>query len=143
MKSLIARQNAPAERKLSVVGRLLAIAGAVVAPLFMDERFRPFQYIASAVWAGLPIPLGWWIGRKLARGTTALAVLVAILAVLWALATWLYWDAFLGPSSRTESLAGLIVLFAPLYQWIVIVVMLPIVWLIGRRARTRDAPEGP
>jgi hypothetical protein len=33
-----------------------------------------------------------------------------------ALGMWTYWDAFLGPSSRDESQAGLIVLFAPLYQ---------------------------
>jgi hypothetical protein len=41
--------------------------------------------------------------------------LAAGLALALALGMWTYWDAFLGPS-RDESLAGLIVLFAPLYQ---------------------------
>jgi hypothetical protein len=136
-------QDAAAAR-LILAGRLLALAGVLVALalfLFFMDNFNSTGQIIFAAWAALPIPLAWWIGRKLARGTAALAVLVAGLALLWTLAAWLYWDAFLGPSSRTESLAGLIVLFAPVYQWVGIAVTLLIAWLIGRAAQPATKPE--
>jgi hypothetical protein len=60
---------------------------------------------------------------------------VAGLGVAFALGAWLYWDAFLGRSSREESLAGLIVLHAPIYQLVVLVVALMAAWLLGRSGR--------
>jgi hypothetical protein len=45
---------------------------------------------------------------------------------------WLYWDAFLGRSSREESLSGLIVLHGPLYRLVVIGIGLLIASMLNR-----------
>jgi len=85
--------------------------------------------------AGAPVPIAWWIGRKIARSTAALAVLVAELALVLASGLWLYWEAFLGPTSGMESLAGLVVLFGPLYQLPGLLVTVFAAWVVGRRTK--------
>ena len=65
----------------------------------------------------------------------AWTAVVAGLAATFALGAWLYWDAFLGRSRREESLAGLIVLVAPIYQLVVLAVALVMAWLLSRPGR--------
>jgi hypothetical protein len=50
----------------------------------------------------------------------------------FAFGAWLYWDAFLGPSSRTESLSGLVVLHGPLYQFVILAIALLAATLLNR-----------
>jgi hypothetical protein len=79
-----------------------------------------------------PLPVGYWAGSKLARTPAAWAAILGGLAVAFAMGAWLYWDAFLGRSSREESLAGLIVLVAPIYQFVVIGIALVVAALLNR-----------
>jgi hypothetical protein len=83
------------------------------------------------------------VGHRIARSESPPRIVLAGLAIAAVLAIWLYWDAFLGPGSRTESLAGLIVLFAPLYQAVVIGIALVIAWLVDRRRRGPAQPLPP
>jgi hypothetical protein len=97
------------------VARVLAAAGAVVGlvlVLFFLDGFEQRWRIPLGLWAGAPLPFAF---RRVAGTSPQLAHLLPDLHSQ-ALGMWTYWDAFLGPSSRDESQAGLIVLFAPLYQ---------------------------
>ena len=82
-----------------------------------------------------PLPLAYWIGSRLAATSQAWVAIVVGLALAFAFGAWLYWDAFLGPSSRTESLSGLVVLHGPLYQAVILAIALLTAWLLSRRAR--------
>ena len=79
-----------------------------------------------------PLPLGYWAGSRIARAAPAWRAVLAGLALAFAMGAWLYWDAFLGRSSREESLAGLIVLVAPIYQFVVIGIALMVAWMLNR-----------
>ncbi len=71
----------------------------------------------------------------MAATPSAWGAIVVGLALAFAFGAWLYWDAFLGPSSRTESLSGLVVLHGPLYQSVILAVALLAAWLLSREAR--------
>jgi hypothetical protein len=88
-----------------------------------------------AVWVAAPLPIAYGAGRWLAKTRGTWTAVVAGLAVAFALGAWLYWDAFLGRSSREESLAGLIVLVAPIYQLVVLAVALIAAWPLSRSGR--------
>jgi hypothetical protein len=92
--------------------------------VLMLNGFKPHEAAILAVWVAAPLPMAHWVGGRLAKTRGAWTAVVAGLAVAFALGAWLYWDAFLGRSSREESLAGLIVLHAPIYQLVVLVVAL-------------------
>lgn len=108
------------DQRLIVAGRAFVIASlaqVVVYGLFgldgYEWQVRPFVFL----WMALPIPLAWWIGCKLARTNSALAVLVGGLLIAFALVAWMYWEITWGRARTTESLSGLLFLFGPLYQY--------------------------
>jgi hypothetical protein len=120
------------------VGRFLAGAWVLLSCgvfVLMLNGFKPHQAVILAVWVAAPLPIAYGAGRWLAKTRGALTAVVAGLAVAFALGAWLYWDAFLGRSSREESLAGLIVLVAPIYQLVVLAVALIAAWPLSRSGR--------
>jgi hypothetical protein len=105
------------------VARLLAVLWlplSIGVYFLMLNGFKPSQALILTPWVAAPLPLGLWLGSKVAVTPAAWWAVVAGLALAFAMGAWLYWDAFLGRSSREESLSGLIVLVAPLYQMVVI-----------------------
>ena len=120
------------------LSRLLAIAWvplSVWVYFLMLNGFKPGQAFILALWVAAPLPLGYWAGSKIAQAAPAWRAVLGGLAVAFAMGAWLYWDAFLGRSSREESLAGLIVLVAPIYQFVVIGVALVVALLLNRPGR--------
>jgi hypothetical protein len=57
------------------------------------------------------LPIAWWIGRRIARSTTALAVLVAGMALALAYEALIFWRAF-----PLDVAAPLAVIGTPLFQ---------------------------
>jgi len=126
--------------------RLVAALGpltGIALVLFGMDNFGPAWRLPLCLWASTPVPLGYWVGRRITRSESPRRIVLVGLAIAAVLAIWLYWDAFLGPSSRTQSLAGLVVLFAPLYQALVIGMALVIAWLVDRRRRGPAQPLPP
>ncbi len=118
------------------VARLLAVAWMLLSVwvyFLMLNGFKPHQALILLLWVAAPLPLAYWIGSRLAATPRAWVAIVVGLALAFAFGAWLYWDAFLGPSSRTESLAGLIVLHGPLYQFVILAIALLSAWLLNRR----------
>ncbi len=111
---------------------VLLSCGVFVAML---NGFKPHEAVILAVWVAVPLPIAYGAGRWLAKTRRSWTAVVAGLAVAFAMGAWLYWDAFLGRSSREESLAGLIVLVAPIYQLVVLALALVAAWLLSRSAR--------
>ena len=117
------------------LSRLLAIAWvplSVWVYFLMLNGFKPGQALILAPWVAAPLPLGYWAGSRIARAAPAWRAVLGGLGVAFAMGAWLYWDAFLGRSSREESLAGLIVLVAPIYQFVVIGIALVVALLLNR-----------
>ena len=99
----------------------------------MLNGFKPQPGGHSGPVGAAPLPLGYWAGSQDCAGRARLdGRCCGGLAVAFAMGAWLYWDAFLGRSSREESLAGLIVLVAPIYQFVVIGVALMVALLLNR-----------
>jgi hypothetical protein len=118
------------------VARLLAVAWVLLSFwvfFLMLSGFKPHQALILLLWVAAPPPLAYWIGRKLAATPRAWGAIVVGLALAFAFGAWLYWDAFLGPSSRQESLSGLIVLHGPLYQSVILAIALLAAWRLSRR----------
>lgn len=126
---------------MRVLAALGPLTGLIVL-LFLTEFFPPAWRVPLGLWTALPLPLGYWIGRKVARDRCSEAVVLAGLAAAALFAIWAYWDAFLGPSSRTESLSGLILLFGPLYQLAGLTVVLVAAWLLGRQDFWSENDQG-
>jgi hypothetical protein len=117
------------------VARLLAFLWmplSIGVYFLMLNGFKPNQALILTPCVAAPLPLGLWLGRKVAGTETAWWAVVAGLALAFAMGAWLYWDAFLGRSSREESLSGLIVLVAPLYQIVVIGLALLVASMLNR-----------
>src|SRR4029079_13550080 len=93
--------------------------------------FKPYQAVILLLWVAAPLPLAYLIGSRLVA-TKAWGAIVVGLALAFAFGAWLYWDAFLGPSSRTESLSGLVVLHGPLYQFVILAIALLAATLLNR-----------
>ena len=119
------------------ISRLLAGAWLLVSAgvfFLMQAGFSGAQAAVLAIWVALPLPLAYWVGRRVASTRAAWRIATTGLAVAFVLGAWLYWDAFLGPSSRTESLSGLIVLHGPLYQAVLLALALLAAWIVERRS---------
>ena len=71
--------------------------------VLMLNGFKPYQALILLLWVAAPLPLAYWIGSRLAATPRAWGAIVVGLALAFAFGAWRYWDAFLGPSSRTES----------------------------------------
>lgn len=120
---------------LMAIARILAVAWVLLSVgvyFLMLNGFKPQQALVLLLWVAAPLPIAYWIGRRLAVTARAWAAIVTGLALAFAFGAWLYWDAFLGPSSRTESLSGLVVLHGPLYQAVILGIALLTAWLLGR-----------
>jgi hypothetical protein len=81
--------------RLILAGRLVAIAGVLLAALFAVvglDGYEAYLRPPVAIWIALPLPLGYWAGRKLARSAAAFATVVAGLAVAFLVAAWAYWE---------------------------------------------------
>jgi hypothetical protein len=118
------------------VARILAGTWVILSCgvfVLMLSGFKPHQALILLLWVAAPLPLAYWIGSRLAATPRAWAAIVVGLAIAFAFGAWLYWDAFLGPSSREESLSGLVVLHGPLYQFVVLAIALLAAWLLSRR----------
>ena len=126
---------------LVAIARILAVAWVLLSVgvyFLMLNGFTPQQALILLLWVAAPLPLAYWIGSRVAATPRAWAAIVVGLALAFAFGAWLYWDAFLGPSSRTESLSGLVVLHGPLYQTVVLAVALLTAWRL-RRPGARSA----
>jgi hypothetical protein len=134
----VAIPKARAERLLVVAGRALAVAGVALGgvPCFIafyeyDNGDKIFDYpiwgmIALCLFAIVPLPITWWIGRSVARGTAALAVLAAGMALALAFEAGTYWRVF--PLNVGAALA---VIGTPLLQLLFLAVVVLFAWLTG------------
>ena len=123
---------------LVAVARILAVAWVLLSVgvfFLMLNGFTPQQALALLLWVAAPLPLAYGIGTRLATASQAWVAIVVGLALAVAFGAWLYWDAFLGPSSRTESLSGLVVLHGPLYQAVILAIALLTASRLSRRSR--------
>jgi hypothetical protein len=124
---------------LVAIARILAVAWVLLSVgvfFLMLNGFKPQQALVLLLWVAAPLPLAYSIGSRLATTSQAWVAIVVGLALAFAFGAWLYWDAFLGPSSRTESLSGLVVLHGPLYQAVILAIALLTAWRLSRRARS-------
>jgi hypothetical protein len=120
---------------LVTIARILAVVWVLLSVgvyFLMLNGFTPQQALILLLWVAAPLPLAYWIGGRVAATPRAWAAIVVGLALAFAFGAWLYWDAFLGPSSRTESLSGLVVLHGPLYQTVILAVALLTAWRLSR-----------
>jgi hypothetical protein len=124
---------------LVAIARILAVAWVLLSVgvfFLMLNGFKPQQALVLLLWVAAPLPLAYSIGSRLATTSQAWVAIVVGLALAFAFGAWLYWDAFLGPSSRMESLSGLVVLHGPLYQAVILAIALLTAWRLSRRARS-------
>ena len=131
----VAIPKSRAERRLVIAGRVLAFAGAAlgVVPCFIvfyefdngDKIFSDpiWVRIALCLWQIVPLPIAWWIGRRVARTTAALVVLLAGMALVVASEA-NYWDAF-----PPNVASGLVVTVVPMFQLLFLAVIVFIAWL--------------
>jgi len=123
------------DRRLIVAARFVAIASllqAIVYGLYgldnYEWQLRPF----ILVWMSVPIPLAYWLGTKFARTSTSFAIVLLGLIAALAFAAWAYWEITWGVSRHTESMSGLLFVFAPLYQLGGLAAVLTIAAIVGR-----------
>jgi hypothetical protein len=124
---------------LVTIARIIAIAWVLLSVgvyFLMLNGFTPLQALVLLFWVAAPLPLAYWIGSRVAATSRAWVAVVIGMALAFAFGGWLYWDAFLGPSSRTESLSGLVVLHGPLYQAVILAIALLTGWRLSRSARS-------
>jgi hypothetical protein len=120
------------------VARILAGAWVILSCgvfVLMLRGFKPHQALVLLFWVAAPLPLAYWIGSRVATAPRAWVAIIVGLAVAFVFGAWLYRDAFLGPSSREESLSGLVVLHGPLYQSVILAIALPAATLLNRPSR--------
>jgi hypothetical protein len=132
--------NASIPNGLIVTGRALAIAGVVQAAVYLVLGFDLFEgWIRPllGIWIAAPLPLAYWFGVKIARTRAAFALVLAAMAIAFAVSVWAYWEITWGETRRTESMSGLLFVFGPLYQYALLSVAALAAWLAGRRARAR------
>jgi hypothetical protein len=123
------------DRRLIIAARVVTIASVLQAILYgvygldnFERQLRPFIF----VWMAVPIPLAYWLGLKLARTSASFAVVLFGLVVALALVAWMYWEITWGVSRHTESMSGLLFVFAPLYQLGWLAAVLAVAALMGR-----------
>src|SRR5215203_6981661 len=79
--------------------RLVAALGpltGIALVLFGMDNFGPAWRLPLCLWASTPVPLGYWVGRRITRSESPRRIVLVGLAIAAVLAIWLYWDAFLG-----------------------------------------------
>lgn len=109
-----------------IILRSLAVAGAIAGAitfLFFAPGFRGGANLLL-FWAMAPLPLAWWLSRYCAKTPLALKVVVAGCALALAFALWAYGGAIYVTVTGRESLAGLVVIFAPMIQFAILAVAL-------------------
>jgi hypothetical protein len=99
------------------------------------ENFEAWLRVPIALWIAAPLALAYWLGMRIARGHAAFAVVLAAMAIAFAVSGWAYWEITWGETARRESLAGLMFLFGPLYQYALLAAALVVAWIVGRRIR--------
>ncbi len=124
---------------LVIGGRVFAVAGVAlgIVPCFIvfyrfDSGDEIFDYsiwgrIALCIWSIVPLPIAWWIGRRIARSTAALAVLVAGMALALAYEACIFWGAF-----PLDVAASLGVIGTPLFQMLFLAVIVLFAWVTDR-----------
>jgi hypothetical protein len=148
----VAIPKSRAERRLVIAGRVLAFAGAAlgVVPCFIvfyefDNGDKVFSdpiwvRIALCLWQMVPLPIAWCIGRRVARTTAALVVLLAGMALVVASEA-NYWDAF-----PPHVASGLVVMVVPMFQLLFLAVIVLIAgltscWTLWRSRRPPSADD--
>jgi hypothetical protein len=120
-----------------LAARLIAIAGvvqALVYLLFGLGNFEAMMRLPVAVWIALPLVLAYWLGMRIARTQASFRIVLIAMAMAFAMSVWAYWEITWGETARRESLAGLLFIFGPLYQYGLLVPVLAVAWLLSRRA---------
>ena len=74
--------------------------------VLMLNGFKPYQAVILLLWVAAPLPLAYLIGSRLAATPKAWGAIVVGLALAFAFGAWLYWDAFLGPSTHGKSVGA-------------------------------------
>ncbi len=127
--------------------RIAAIAGAaagLAAFVFFSPGFRQEEQFI-VIWALAPLPLGYLVARRVAHHPISARVALTGLLLADLCALWLYGSAVHGQISGKESLSGLMVLYAPLIQFAVLVAFLLAAFIMDRLAvrhqRTADASQ--
>ena len=140
--------NAWAERLVVIAGRALAVASVAlgIVPCFIvfyefdngDKIFHDpiWVRITLCLLQIVPLPIAWWIGRSAARSTTALAVLVAGMALALAFEVRIYWNVF--PLNVGAPLA---VIAVPMFQLPFLGVIVLLAWLTGRWISWRSSRQ--
>jgi hypothetical protein len=128
------------DRRLIVANRVLVIASLLHAAAYgavgldgYEWQARPFVF----VWMLVPIPLAYWLATKLARTNASMAVVLVGLLVALAFVAWVYWEITWGTTRYTESLSGLLFIFAPLYQYGWLALVLLIAAVVSRTTAAR------
>jgi K+-transporting ATPase A subunit len=118
--------------------RLLVALGAiqsVVYLLFGFENFEAWSRVPIALWVAAPLVLAYWFGVRISRSRAGFAIVLIAMALALAASVWAYWEITWGETARQESLAGLLFLFGPLYQYALLAVALFVAWVLGFRSR--------
>ncbi|HXZ22395.1 MAG TPA: hypothetical protein VEH78_06490 [Pseudolabrys sp.] len=116
--------------------RIAAIAGAaagLAAFGYFSPSFRPQEQLL-VIWVLAPLSLGYFVAIRVAHHQSSAWVALTGLLLAGLCAFWLYGIAVYGQLSGNESLSGLMVLFAPLYQFAILVVFLPAAFIVDRLA---------
>jgi hypothetical protein len=123
------------DRRLILAARVVTIASLLQAILYgfvgldnYEWQLRPF----ILVWMAVPIPLAYWLGTKLARTSASFAIVLLGLLAAFAFAAWAYWEITWGLSRQTESMSGLLFIFAPVYQLVGSAIALAVAAIVGR-----------
>jgi hypothetical protein len=120
-----------------LAARLIAIAGAVQALVYMLfglGGFETWMRVPVAIWIALPLALAYWLGMRVARTQASFRLVLVAMAMAFGVSVWAYWEITWGETARRESLAGLLFIFGPLYQYGLLVPALAVAWLMSRRA---------
>lgn len=120
--------------------RFVTLAGVAVA-LWCFNVFAfgyPDFTILFGFWAAAPLPFAYILTRPVARRPTSRKILLAGFGAALVLALWTYVDAVRGLRDGTESLSGLIVIFGPIYQYLLLTpFLLTALWIEIRTAPAR------
>lgn len=119
--------------------RILTFAGMLAGAV--DFAVFAFGYPRYAplvgLWAVAPFPLAYVMARWLAPGETGLKIAVGGFAATLIFITWAYADAIRSFRDMTESLSGLVVIFGPVWQYVLFALALLAAWFFDRRSRMR------
>lgn len=121
-----------------LAARLLAAAGVVQALIYLlfgFDGFEPWLRVPVAAWIAAPLVLAYGAAMKLVPSRKAFGLVLLAMAMALAVSVWAYFEITWGETARRESLAGLLFLFGPLYQYGLFVPVLALAWIMHRRER--------